>query len=53
MKFSNDIKNMKVLHWSSVKDKSLSIASIFTKFVKLFIDLKLDFDIDFSLSANI
>jgi hypothetical protein len=40
------------LHWSSVKGKSSSIESISTRFVKLFIDIKLDFDIDFSLSAQ-
>ncbi|WP_212556043.1 hypothetical protein, partial [Methanosarcina spelaei] len=30
----------KELHWSSVKEKSLSIALIFIKFVKLFIKCK-------------
>ena len=40
------------IHWSSVKEKSLSIESISTRFVKLFIDVKLDLDIDFSLSAQ-
>lgn len=40
------------IHWSSVKEKSLSIESIFIKFVKLFIDIKLELDTDFSLSAQ-
>jgi hypothetical protein len=40
------------LHWSSVKEESLSITSISAKFVKLNIDIKLKFDIDFYLSAQ-
>ncbi|WP_245859860.1 class I SAM-dependent methyltransferase [Methanosarcina spelaei] len=35
-----DNKNITVVHWSSVKEKSLSIALIFIKFVKLFIKCK-------------
>jgi hypothetical protein len=40
------------IHWLSVKKESLSIEYIPTKFVKLFSDVKLEFDIDFSLSAQ-
>jgi len=39
-------------HWSSVKEKPLSIALISTKFVKPFSDIKLEFDTNFSLNAQ-
>lgn len=41
------------IHRSSVKEESLSIASISTTFVKLFSNIKLEFKVDFSLSAQI
>jgi hypothetical protein len=41
------------IYWSSVKEESLSIAYISTMFVKLFIDIYLEFDVNFSLSAQI
>jgi len=40
------------IHWSSVKGKPLSVALIFTKFVKPFSDIKLEFDINFSSNAQ-
>jgi hypothetical protein len=44
--------NQKAIHWPSVKEKSLSIASIFITFVKLFHQCKAGTDIDFNLSAK-